>query len=60
MLTPFIPASCEKAFDQIGADESCRSWDKAGEYGVLPAEVSVHKGETLFPRVDMDKTLKEL
>ena len=60
MLTPFIPESCNKAFDQIGADESYRSWDKAGEYGVLPAEVSVHKGETLFPRVDMEKTLKEL
>ncbi len=60
MLTPFIPESCEKAFEQIGADASCRTWDKAGEYGVLPAQVSVHKGETLFPRVDMDKTLKEL
>lgn len=60
MLSPFIPQSCEKAFQQIGADESCRSWDKAGEYGVLPSEVSVHKGETLFPRVDMEKTLKEL
>ena len=60
MLSPFIPDSCDKAFSQIGADESCRSWDKAGEYGVLPENVTVHKGETLFPRVDMEKTLKEL
>ena len=60
MLTPFIPQSCEKAFDQIGADREAVSWEKAGEYGVLPAKVSVHKGETLFPRIDMAKALEEL
>ena len=60
MLTPFIPASCEKAFSQIGAEKEHTTWDKAGEYGVLPAEVSVHKGETLFPRIDAPKMLAEL
>ena len=59
-LTPFMPESCEKAFAQIGADEAARSWDAAGRYGVLPAEVEVRKGETLFPRLDMDKALQEL
>ena len=29
-------------------------------YGALPATVSVHKGETLFPRIDMAKALEEL
>ncbi len=60
LLTPFIPESCDKAFSQIGADECCRTWDKADQYGVLPLNMTVHKGETLFPRVDMEKTLKEL
>ena len=60
MLKPFIPASCEKAFAQIGADESSSAWDKVCAYGVLPETVSVHKGETLFPRVDMAKALEEL
>ena len=60
MLTPFMPQSCEKAFAQIGAAGEAVSWDKTGEYGVLPAEVSVHKGETLFPRIDMAKALEEL
>ena len=60
MLTPFIPASCEKAFAQIGAEKEHTTWDKADEYGVLPAEVSVHKGETLFPRIDAPKMLAEL
>ena len=60
MLTPFMPESCDKAFAQIGADADARSWDKAGEYGVLPANISVRKGETLFPRIDMAKALEEL
>ena len=60
LLTPFIPASCEKAFKQIGADDSCRTWEKAAEYGALPADVSVTKGETLFPRLDMAKELEAL
>ncbi len=60
LLTPFIPESCGKAFDQIGADESARTWDAACEYGVLPADVAVRKGETLFPRIDAAKMLGEL
>ena len=60
MLTPFMPESCEKAFAQIGAGKEHTTWDNAGEYGVLPAGVSVHKGETLFPRIDAPKMLAEL
>lgn len=60
LLTPFIPESCAKAFDQIGADESCRTWDSALVYGALPAEIEVRKGETLFPRIDAPKMLEEL
>ena len=60
MLTPFIPDSCDKAFAQIGADGSCRTWDSALSYGALPSEVEVHKGETLFPRIDAAKMLEEL
>ena len=60
LLTPFMPESCAKAFDQIGADGEARGWDAACRYGVLPPEVSVHKGETLFPRIDADKMLQEL
>ena len=60
MLKPFIPASCEKAFAQIGADESSTAWENVCVYCALPATVSVHKGETLFPRIDMAKALEEL
>ena len=60
LLTPVIPESCEKAFSQIGAEPEHITWEKAAEYGVLPANITVHKGETLFPRLDMEKALAEL
>ena len=60
LLTPFIPESCEKIFTQTGADAAARSWDSAARWGVLPADVQVHKGENLFPRIDMARELEEL
>ena len=60
LLTPFMPDSTAKAAVQIGVPEELRTWDAAGEWGVLPADVTVHKGDTLFPRIDMDKELSEL
>ena len=60
LLTPFMPDSTAKAAVQIGVPEELRTWDAAGEWGVLPADVTVHNGDTLFPRIDMDKELAEL
>ena len=33
LLSPFIPASCEKLFAQIGACDGCRTWDSAAQWG---------------------------
>ena len=60
LLTPFMPESTAKAADQLGVPAGLRSWEAAGKWGVLPAEVAVQKGETLFPRIDMNKELAEL
>ena len=60
LLQPYMPETCVKAFDQIGAPEAVRTWESAAEFGALPADVKVVKGDTLFPRIDMDKELEEL
>ena len=60
LLTPFIPDSAEKIFDQIGACPCCRTWEKANVWGSLHPDVTVHKGEALFPRIDAEKALAEL
>ena len=60
LLTPFMPESTAKAADQIGVPAELRTWEAAGEWGKLPENVTVCKGDTLFPRIDMDKELAEL
>ena len=58
MLTPFMPDTTAKIFEQIGAEKT--GWEDAGTWGLLPADVTVHKGENLFPRIDLDKELETL
>ena len=58
LLQPVMPASCEKIFAQIGATET--SWESAAAFGALRADVTVQKGDTLFPRIDLKKELEEL
>ncbi len=60
LLTPFMPASCDKIFDQIGAAACERTWDSAAAFGVLHDGVTVRKGEAVFPRIDAEKELAEL
>ncbi len=60
LLTPFMPDTVVKIFDQIGAPEDARVYETADKFGVLSANVTVHRGETLFPRIDAKKELAEL
>ena len=60
LLTPFIPATTPKIFEQIGAGEEISQYASARTFGLLPVNVTVKKGETLFPRIDMAKELAEL
>ena len=59
LLTPVLTESTKKIFSQIGAGEAT-TWDSAAQFGVLPADAKVTKGETLFPRIDVQKELEEL
>ena len=60
LLLPFIPESCEKIFAQIGAEDEGKTWDAANVWGKLSQNVTVHKGEAVFPRVDAEKALAKL
>ena len=60
LLLPFIPGSCEKIFAQIGASADAQTWDTANVWGKLAANVTVHKGDAVFPRVDAEKALAKL
>ena len=60
LLTPFMPESMGKLFQQIGACGGCRTWESAAAWGSLSDTAAVSKGENLFPRLDLDKALEEL
>lgn len=60
LLSCFMPSTMPKVWEQIGADESLITYENAGKFGVLPANVTVKKGEVLFPRLDIDKETEEL
>ncbi|MBQ1546727.1 MAG: methionine--tRNA ligase [Clostridia bacterium] len=60
LLSAFMPSSMPKVFEQIGADETCASYDNASRFGVLPANVTVKKGAAVFPRIDTEKEIEEL
>lgn len=60
LLSPFMPESAAKIAEQIGATAEDVSYENAAKFGVLPKNVTVHKGTTLFPRIDMQKELEEL
>ncbi len=60
LLSCFMPTTMPKVWEQIGADESLITYENAGKYGVLPADVTVKKGAPLFPRIDVEKEIDEL
>jgi len=60
LLQPFMPDTCARIFEQIGASGETTSYDSAETFGELPAAVTVTKGPVIFPRIDLEKELDEL
>ena len=60
LLFPFMPKTMPKVWEQIGAEKAVTEYDTLDTFGVLPENVTVHKGEVLFPRIDMEKEIEEL
>lgn len=60
LLSAFMPTTMPNALEQIGACEKCATYENADKFGILPPDVTVKKGEALFPRIDVDKEIEEL
>ena len=60
LLSAFMPTTMPEVWRQIGASESDVSYENAAKFGVLPANVTVHRGDAIFPRIDVDKEIEEL
>ncbi len=59
-LSPFMPDTAAKMLERIGADDSSKTWDSIGTFGMLNANATVVKGDALFPRIDTEKAIEEL
>lgn len=59
LIQPFMPETPEKIWKQMGVPESSRSWSSTKEWGGM-TKAPVQPGEVIFPRLDLDKELKEL
>lgn len=59
-LSAFMPETMPKVWEQIGATAAETSYETSGTFGTLPKTVTVHKGEILFPRIDVEKEIDEL
>lgn len=60
LLSAFMPTTMPKVWEQIGASADDVSYENAAKFGVLPSDVTVHRGDVLFPRIDVDKEISEL
>ena len=60
LLASFMPTTMPKVWQQIGAKESDVTYENSKKFGVLPQNVTVERGEIIFPRIDVDKEIDEL
>ena len=61
LIQPVMPSTPARIFEQLGVtDESLKSWESLQCFGRLPEGLRVHKGEALFPRIDVNKELEAL
>lgn len=60
LLAPFMPSTMPEVWNQIGAVPDDVTYNKLSVFGVLPENVTVHKGAILFPRIDVEKEIEEL
>ena len=56
LIWPFMPSTPARIWAQLGVEaESLKTWDSLKAFGALPAGTQVHKGEALYPRIDVAK-----
>ena len=61
LIGPFMPRTPERIRAQLGIGEGdLTSWDSLKAFGGLKQGTVVHKGEALYPRVDVKKETLEL
>ena len=60
LIVPFMHTTSERMRDQLGISDVDVVWEDAFQFYMLPENTKVHKGDQLFPRLDIEKELAAL
>jgi methionyl-tRNA synthetase len=60
LIQPFMPETPEKIWEQLSICPECRSWESTKQWGQYVGNSPVNPGKVIFPRIDLEKELKEL
>ncbi|MGG3940756.1 methionine--tRNA ligase [Peribacillus psychrosaccharolyticus] len=58
LLKPFLTKTPEKIFAQLNiTDDLLKTWESLEEFGQIPADTKVAKGNPIFPRLEMQEEI---
>ena len=62
LINPVMYTTANKIYEQIGikGQENLTNWESTNTFGLIGENTKVFKGESLFPRLDIDKEVAEL
>lgn len=61
LISPAMPNTSKAIFASLSiTNDDILSWDSVKTFGLLPKNLTVTKGEVIFPRIDIEKELEEL
>ena len=62
LIRPMMETTANKIYDQLGiaGQEELINWESTNTFGLIGENTKVHKGEALFPRLDIEKEVAEL
>jgi methionyl-tRNA synthetase len=61
LINPVMNDTAKKIYTQLGiVDESLTTWESLKSFGLIGENTKVHKGQSLFPRLEVEKEVEEL
>ncbi|MDE6357233.1 MAG: methionine--tRNA ligase [Eubacteriales bacterium] len=61
LISSAMPNTPAHIYSQLSINnDNLKTWDSIKTFGLLPKEISINKGQVVFPRLDMQKELEEL
>lgn len=60
LIRPFMEKTSDEIFSRLGYETKDHSWEESKTWGLTPSGQKVHRGDVLFPRLDIEKELLRL